>query len=77
VTRPDPDMVKKITSIAEKWLRKCNGQPPKGMPTTRFELRLMLMMSSAVVANSDGRITWRADGREFTAEPVRNEAPTE
>lgn len=75
MSRHDPEMVKKITDIAEKWLRRCNKQPPQGMPTTRFELRLMLMMSEAVAADSTGEITWRVDGRTFTAEPVRDEAP--
>lgn len=75
MSRPDPEMVNKITSVAERWLRRCNRQPPQGMPTNRFELRLMLMMSQAVAANSNGKIRWRANGRDFTAEPVRDEAP--
>lgn len=73
MTRHDPEMLDRITGIAQHWLRRCNKQPPQGMPISRRELRVMLAMSAAVAARADGVITWRANGREFTAEPVRDE----
>lgn len=69
----DPAMLDEITGVAEKWLRRCNGLPKEGKPTSRRELRVVLAMSDAVAANSDNVITWRANGRTFTAEPVRDE----
>ena len=73
MNRPDPAMLDEITGVAEHWLRRCNGLPEEGKPTSRRELRVVLAMSDAVAANSDGVITWRANGRKFTAKPVRDE----
>ena len=73
MSRHDPDMLKRITGVAEKWLRRCNRQPPEGKLTDAATLRLILAMSDAVAANSDNVITWRANGRTFTAEPVPDE----
>ena len=67
------EMLDEITGVAEKWLRRCNRLPREGKLTDAATLRLVLAMSDAVAANSDGVITWRANGREFTAEPVRDE----
>lgn len=73
MARHDPDYLDQITGIAEKWRRRCEGQPRGGILVGHAELRVILAMSDAVAASSFGVITWRADGREFTAEPVRDE----
>ena len=73
MTFHDLAMLDRITSVAEHWLRRCNKQPPEGMPIDRRGLRIILAMSDAVAARPDDVITWRANGREFTAEPVRDE----
>ena len=73
VRRHDPEMLDRI-STAETWLRRCNEQPPEGKPISRQGLRVVLATSSAVATRADGVITWRLDGRTFTAEPVRDDA---
>lgn len=73
MTRHDPEMLDRITSTAEHWLRRCNKQPAEGKPIDRQGLRVVLAMSEAVAARADGEITWRSDGRTFTAEPIRDE----
>jgi hypothetical protein len=74
MSRHDPAMLDRITGIAEKWRRRCNGQPSEGMPVGRIELRRVLSTSAAVAAGPNGVITWRANGRSFTAEPVGDDA---
>lgn len=74
MTRHDPAVLDRITGVSEQWLRKCNNQPPEGKPIGRRELRVVLAMSAAVAARADGVITWRSNGRTFTAEPVRDDA---
>lgn len=73
MARHDPEHLNQITSVAEKWRRRCEGKPHEGVLTDRAGLRVILAMSDAVTASSFGIITWHADGREFTAEPVRDE----
>lgn len=73
MTRHDPAMLDRITGVAEHWLRRCNKLPVEGKPISRQGLRAVLAMSAAVAARSDGVITWRVDGRVFTAEPVLDE----
>ena len=74
MSRLDPAALERITGTAEKWRRRCNGQPADGLLTDAATLRVMLASNADVNARSDGVITWRADGREFTAEPVQDDA---
>lgn len=71
--RYSAEYLDQITGIAEKWRRRCEGQPRGGILVGHAELRVILAMSDTVTASSFGVITWRADGREFTAEPVQDE----
>lgn len=73
MSRPDPAQLDEMTGVAEKWLRRCNRQPPEGRLTDAATLRVILAMSSAVAADSFGIITWRSEDRVFTAHPVRDE----
>lgn len=68
---PDPDRLDEITAVAEKWLRRCNSQPPEGVLTGRADLRAVLAFSTDVAVYDDGTIVWTGAGRRFTAEPVR------
>jgi hypothetical protein len=73
VTRHDPAVLDEITAVAEKWLRRCNGQPAEGILIDRATLRAVLAASAAVRVGPGGVVSWRSDGRGFTAEPVRDE----
>lgn len=70
------ELLKKIAGSAEVWRRRCNGQPQEGILMSRRQLLAILSISNAVATGAGGLITWRADGRVFTAEPVRDEAAT-
>jgi hypothetical protein len=69
--RPDPARLDEITAVAEKWLRRCNSQPPEGVLTSRADLRAVLAASTDVAVYDDGTIIWVGAGRQFSAEPVR------
>lgn len=73
MTRHDPATLDRITGIAEKWRRRCNGQPADGLLTDAATLRAILPSSGSVKARANGVISWSVEGREFTAEPVRDE----
>lgn len=73
MSRHDPALLDQITSTSEKWKRRCNGQPEEGMLVDRATLRAVLATSAAVTVGAGGVVSWRADGRGFTAEPVRDE----
>lgn len=70
MTRHDPALLDQITGIAEKWLRRCGGQPREGILISAANLRVILAASNAVTVGPGGVITWHVDGRWFTAEPV-------
>lgn len=72
MTRHDPAMLDQIIT-AEKYRRRCNGKPAEGILVGRAELRAVLAVSAAVTLGPGGVITWRANGRGFSAEPVRDE----
>lgn len=61
-------------SDAERWIRRCNGQPEDGIPISRQGLLIVLGTSRNIRADEASTITWTAAGREFTAEPVRVDA---
>lgn len=71
--RPDLARLDEVTAIAEKWRRRCNSLPAEGVLTGRVFLRMALAASTDVVVYSDGKITWVGAGRQFSAEPVRDE----
>lgn len=73
MTRPVPAWLDQITGTAEKWRRRCGGQPAEGILIDAAGLRVVLAASAAVSVGPGGVITWRANGREFTAEPVLDE----
>lgn len=62
----------RITGVAGIWLRRCEGQPAYGIEVNRYALRAVLAASENVEADDDGRITWIAGGRKFSAEPMRD-----
>jgi hypothetical protein len=72
MTRPDPALLDQIVT-AEKYRRRCNGQPSEGILITAATLRVVLAAIAGVMVKPDGVIAWREDGREFTAEPVKEE----
>lgn len=71
MTRHDPAMLDQIIT-AEKYRRRCNEQPVEGILVGRAELRAVLASSAAVTLGPGGVISWRANGRGFTAVPVRD-----
>lgn len=81
MNRPAAEYLDDILSVAEKWLRRCNGHPADGIPVSRQDLRTVLLASTDVHLDEKDRIAWRAggpmsiDNRTFTAEPVSIEAP--
>lgn len=73
MNRCDPNLLDRITGTAEKWRRRCNGQPTEGILIHTAGLRAVLASSDNVTVGAGGVITWWAGGREFTAEPVLDE----
>lgn len=53
-----------------QYLRRCNGQPPEGMPVTGYGPGLVPADSKDVRQDSSGRISWTSGGRWFTLDPV-------
>lgn len=72
MSRHDPNLLDQITGTAEKWRRRCNGQPAEGILIDAAGLRVVLAASAAVTVGPGGVISWRADGNAFTAELVRD-----
>jgi hypothetical protein len=70
----DSHLLDRIAGTAEKWRRRCNGMPTEGILIDAAGLRAVLASSADVAAGTDGAITWRSNGRRFTAEPVLNES---
>lgn len=68
----DPALLDQMVS-AEKYRRRCNGKPAEGILIGGAELRTVLAFSAAVALGPGGVISWRANGRGFTAEPVQDE----
>jgi hypothetical protein len=72
--RPSRESLIAATSIAEKWLYKCNGKPAQGMLVGAANLRVVLATTSENIGvYPNGKIEWTAAARTFTAEPVRDE----
>lgn len=71
--RHDSEVLAQVTCGAEKYLRRCNGLPPEGILTDAAGLRVVLATSAAVTIGAGGVITWRHEGRMFTAHPVLDE----
>lgn len=73
MNRHDPDMLDRITSVAAKWRRRCNGMPAEGIVVNAAWLRVVLASSTNVTVGPGGVIVWPVDGRRFTFEPVKEE----
>lgn len=71
--RPDPARLDEVTSVAETWLRRCNGKPTQGMPVGRSNLRAVLATSTNVAVDKNNVIAWVVAGMPFTAEPARDD----
>jgi hypothetical protein len=57
-------------SNAERWTRRCNGQPAEGIPISRRGLLVVLGTSRNVQADGTGTITWSSGTGDFSAEPI-------
>lgn len=69
-----------ITAPAEKWRRRCGsypgGYPIEGVLVTARSLRVVLAVSTNISVDAKRVITWTNGlGRQFSAEPVYDEAP--
>jgi hypothetical protein len=81
MNRPDPAYLIEITNAAPLWLRRCSdsadeplpGLPRDGITVSNVSLRVALAAGAVTEIRVDakGRIRWRAAGRHFNAEPVR------
>jgi len=69
MTGHDPATLDQIMT-AEKYRRRCNGYPAEGILVGRADLRAVLATIAAVILGPGGVISWRVNGRGFTAEPV-------
>lgn len=74
MNRPAPDYLDQITAVAERWVRRCNGQPAVGIPVSARGLRIVLAGSSDISAEESGVISWTSSARRFTAEPILDAA---
>jgi hypothetical protein len=81
MNRPDPAYLIEITDAAPLWLRRCSdsadeplpGLPREGIAVSSVSLRVALAAGAVtgISVDAEGRIRWRAAGRCFNAEPVR------
>jgi hypothetical protein len=71
VTMPEDVM----TDQPQQYLRRCNGQPDGGLPTTRDAVKHAVRQAGNHSIDPRGIVTWFTDGgqRRFTAEPVHTD----
>lgn len=72
MNRLSPQTLDEITSVAERWIRRCNKKLAPGGPVSAHRLRVVLANSENVRTEANGTIAWTGPAGEFTAEPVRD-----
>lgn len=68
--RYSAEWLNEITGVSDRWLRRCEDKPERGLPINRYGLRVVLGQSDSIIAEPNGTITWHANGRKFTATPA-------